>query len=141
MQQQRFCLVVPMMGQHQRLCTGLRHRFPEEPVPRFPGPVFAGVVRRIRPVGQQRHLMLFAQRPDEGFIPVGGVATQTVVHMDSSDLPACIHQEQQQRYAVCAAGEADQQPLRQILQLNHPGWARRIHCRDAVRCRGTALAP
>ena len=118
-QQHRFCLIVPMMSQHKRIRLHGLHRLAEQGIARFPRPALAWLLRRNSPEGQQGDIIFFAQGPNEDFIRIGLRTAKTVVHMDGRDLCPCFKQQKQQCHAVRSAGKADEQLLRQIVQLNH----------------------
>jgi len=136
MEQERFRLIVPVMGQDEGVGLRFRHCLPEEAVACLPRPAFARIFRRNGTVHQQRNMQVFAQFAHEGFVAVGGVAPQAMIHMDGIYLAACVHQQMHKCYAVRAARQPDKQLSGPVCQLiHHPEWARRSGCRGSAHYR------
>ena len=143
-QQQRFCLVICSMGRGDGIYP-LPLQLRKGRVAQAARPVLPGVRRgRGKLCGMehpQRHAQAGAFRPHKGFVPVGALPAQAVVHMAGgeriAELRLQLPQQEQQRHAVCPAGDCRRQMQRCAglqkplpgAEILHPGKNRGIHQR------------
>ena len=83
-EQQGLSLVVPVVGQGNGLGLAFLHGLAVEAVARLPRPVFPRMLRRLGAIDQQGQLPALADIPHKGFVGIGGLAPQAVVHMNGA---------------------------------------------------------
>ena len=143
-QQQRFGLVICSMGRGDGIYP-LSLQLHKGRVAQTACPVLPGVCRgQCQLCGvehPQRHAQAGAFSPHKGFVPVGALPAQTVVHMAGRERIAeprlQLPQQKQQRHAVCPAGDCRRQLQRCAglqkplpgAEILHPGKNHSIHQR------------
>ena len=134
-QQQRFRLIVPVMGQGHGLRAAAAKLLTEKTVARLSGPILPRMLRRVGAIHGQGQAFPFAQFPDKALVLVRLRAPQAMVDMHRPQPDPALRPQAQkqlrQRHGIRPAGQADEQPFRQRGQAAQQRFG---HAPVPVRC-------